>query len=251
LIANDLVDEKDGKFFHKETWEELKQIVAKMSKSLKNVVNPDDIVNEYWADALRLYEMYMSDFKDSAPWDTKNIVWVSRFLDKVWNLFENGKLWVDDEESMKLLHKTIKKIWEDIENYKFNTAIASLMILVNYWTPKDENKATEWKKVFAQLLHPFAPHIAEELWSMLGNKDSIFNASWPKYDSNLVKDDVVVIWVQVLWKLRWEIEINVNDAKEDIISRAKEVESVKKWLEGKEILKEIYVPGKIVNIVVK
>lgn len=251
LIANDLVQEKDGKYFHKETGEELIQIVAKMSKSLKNVVNPDDIVNEYWADALRLYEMYMSDFKDSAPWDTKNIVWVSRFLDKVWNLFENGKLWVDDEESMKLLHKTIKKIWEDIENYKFNTAIASLMILVNYWTPKDENKATEWKKVFAQLLHPFAPHIAEELWSMLGNKESIFKASWPKYDENLVKDDVVIIWVQVLWKLRWEIEINVNDAKEDIISRAKEVESVKKWLEGKEVLKEIYVPGKIVNIVVK
>lgn len=251
LIANDLVQEKDGKYFHIETGEELTQIVAKMSKSLKNVVNPDDIVNEYWADALRLYEMYMSDFKDSAPWDTKNIVWVSRFLDKVWNLFENGKVWEKDEESMKLLHKTIKKIWEDIENYKFNTAIASLMILVNYWTPKDENKATVWKKVFAQLLHPFAPHLAEELWSMLWNKDSIFNASWPKYDENLVKDDVVVIWVQVLWKLRWEIEINVNDAKEDIISRAKEVESVKKWLEGKEVLKEIYVPGKIVNIVVK
>lgn len=251
LIANDLVQEKDGKYFHKETGEELTQIVAKMSKSLKNVVNPDDVVNEYWADAFRLYEMYMSDFKDSAPWDTKNIVWVSRFLDKVWNLFENGKLWDKDEDAMKILHKTIKKVWEDIENYKFNTAISSLMILVNYWTPKDEKLSNEWKNVFAQLLHPFAPHIAEELWNMLWNKESIFKASWPKYDLNLVRDDVVIIWVQVLWKLRWEIEINVNDAKEDIISRAKEVESVKKWLEGKEILKEIYVPGKIVNIVVK
>lgn len=251
LIANDLVKEENGKYFHIETWEELSQIVAKMSKSLKNVVNPDDIVNEYGADSLRLYEMYMSDFKDAAPWDTKNITWVYRFLEKVWNLFEKGKIWEKDEESMKLLHKTIKKVWDDIENYKFNTAIASLMILVNYGHPKDETLAKEWKSTFARLIHPFAPHIAEELWEMLGNSESIFLAAWPKYDEAMTKDDVIVIWVQILGKLRGELEINVADSKEDILSRAKQVESVQKWLEGKEIVKEIYVPGKIVNIVIK
>lgn len=251
LIANDLVEEKDGKFFHKETKEELTQIVAKMSKSLKNVVNPDDIVKEFGADTLRLYEMYMCDFKDSAPWDTKNIIWVKRFLDKVWNIYENGKNWNDDKEAMKNLHKTIKKVWEDIENYKFNTAIAQMMILANYWTPSDEKLKREWLEKFVIILHPFVPHFAEELWEMLWNKESIFNANWPKYDENLTKDDVIIIWVQVLWKLRWELEINVADNKDDIISRAKEVEWVKKWLEWKEIVKEIYVPGKIVNIVVK
>lgn len=251
LIANDLVEEKDGKFFHKETKEELNQIVAKMSKSLKNVVNPDDIVKEFGADTLRLYEMYMCDFKDSAPWDTKNIIWVKRFLDKVWNIYENGKVWDDDKTAMKNLHKTIKKVGDDIENYKFNTAIAQMMILANYWTPSDENLKRGWLEKFAIILHPFVPHFAEELWEMLWNKESIFNAKWPKYDENLTKDDVIIIWIQVLWKLRWELEINVADNKDDIISRAKEVEWVKKWLEWKEIVKEIYVPGKIVNIVVK
>lgn len=251
LISNDLVEENDGKFFHKETKEELNQIVAKMSKSLKNVVNPDDIVKEYWADTLRLYEMYMCDFKDSAPWDTKNIVWVKRFLDKVWNILENGKIWEDDKTAMKTLHKTIKKVWEDIENYKFNTAIAQMMILANYGTPSSQELKQEWLESFALILHPFVPHFAEELWERLGKKESIFHASWPEYDESLTVDDEVVIWVQVLWKLRWELAINVAENKEIILQKARELESVAKWLEGKEIVKEIYVPGKIVNIVVK
>lgn len=251
LIANDLVEEKDGKFFHKETWEELKQIVAKMSKSLKNVVNPDDIVKEYGADTLRLYEMYMCDFKDSAPWDPKNIIWVRRFLDKVWNIFENGKNGVDDKEAMKNLHKTIKKVWEDIENYKFNTAIAQMMILANYGTPKDEALKKQWMEKFVLILHPFVPHFAEELWEKIGNTQSIFHANWPEYDEKLTIDDEVIIGVQVLWKLRGELAIHRDENKEIILAKAKEVESVVKWLEGKEIVKEIYVPGKIVNIVVK
>ena len=152
---------------------------------------------------------------------------------------------------MKNLHKTIKKVSDDIENYKFNTAIAQMMILANYWTPKDEKLKREWLEKFAIILHPFVPHFAEELWEMLWNKTSIFNAEWPKYDESLTKDDVIIIWVQVLWKLRWELEINVADNKDEIIKRAKEVEWVKKWTLWKEIVKEIYVPGKIVNIVVK
>lgn len=253
LVANDLVEEKDEKFYEISTWEEVERIVSKMSKSLKNVVNPDDVVKEYWADALRLYEMYMSDFKDAAPWDTKNIIWVFRFLEKAERLYTfEAKISTEtDEKSMKLLHKTIKKVAEDIENYKFNTAIAQLMILVNNWLPNDETNKKIFKEYLAIMLNPFAPHLGEELWERLGNNTSIHFASWPKYDENLVKDDVVVIWIQVLWKLRWELEISITEDKDSILSKAREIESVKKWLEWKEIVKEIYVPGKIVNIVVK
>lgn len=251
LIASDLVFEENWKFFHKETKKEVKQVIAKMSKSLKNVVNPNDIVEEFWADSLRLYEMSLWDFKDSSPWDTKNIIWVKRFLDKVWDLFEKDRFWENDETAMKNMHKTIKKVWEDIENYKFNTAISSLIILVNYGTPKDEDKKNLWLKNLLIILHPFAPHLAEELYKKLWNKESIYLASWPKYDENMTIDNEVVIWIQVLGKLRWELKISLDENKDEILKKAKEIESVTKWLEWKEIVKEIYVPGKIINIVVK
>ncbi len=252
LVAVDLVEEKDWKYYHKETWEELKKVIAKMSKSLKNVVNPDDIINEYWADSLRLYEMYMADFKDSAPWDTKNIIWVRRFLEKVERLYTSeAKIAKDDNEAMKLLNKTIKKVEEDIENYKFNTAIAQLMILVNNWLPKDENKKQEFKEKLAIILSPFAPHLVEELWERLWKKESVFFASWPEYDKKLVVDDTIKIAVQVLWKVRWTIEITKDEDKESVLEKAKNNEWVKKWISWKEIIKEIYVPWKIVNFVVK
>lgn len=253
LVAVDLVEEKDWKYFEISTWEEVKRIVSKMSKSLKNVVNPDDIVNEYGADSLRLYEMYMADFKDSAPWDTKWIIWVVRFLEKAERLFwyEAKISTEDDKTTMKLLHKTIKKVEEDIENYKFNTAIAALMILVNNWLPKEQNLQIKWKNIFARLLHPFAPHLAEELWERLWEKNSIFFSVWPKYDENLVVDDEVTIWVQIMWKVRWQITIWVSESQESVLEKAKANEDVAKWLEGKELVKVIYVPWKILNIVVK
>lgn len=253
LVAVDEVEEKDWKYFEIKTWEELNKIISKMSKSLKNVVNPDDIVAEYWADSLRLYEMYMADFKDSAPWDSKNIIWVRRFLDRVNSIFtwELEKFAESDEKSMKILHKTIKKVGEDIENYKFNTAIAQMMICVNEWFPKDEKLQNEWKEKFVIILHPFAPHLAEELWEKLWEKNSILFASWPKYDEKLVVDDTIIIWVQVLGKLRWEIEIWIDEEQSSVLEKARNNEWVKKWLEWKEILKEIYVKWKIVNIVVK
>ncbi len=282
LVANDEVEEKNWKFYEIKTWEELTQIVSKMSKSLKNVVNPDDIINEFWADSLRLYEMYMADFKDSAPWDSKNIVWVRRFLDRVNSLYtwELEKFAETDEKAMKILHKTIKKVWEDIENYKFNTAIAQMMICINEWIPKNDDLQREWKEKFLIILHPFAPHLAEELYSQLiitnyelqvnednannqlidswsGQewqkdwKSSIFFASWPKYDEKLVLDDTITIWVQVLGKLRWEIEISVDEEQTSVLEKARNNEGVKKWLEWKEIVKEIYVKWKIVNIVIK
>ena len=253
LVAVDLVEEKDWKYFEISTQKEVKKIISKMSKSLKNVVNPDEIVNQYWADSLRLYEMYMADFRDSAPWDTKWIIWVVRFLEKVERLFGfEAKISNEsDESTMKLLHKTIKKVSEDIENYKFNTAIAALMILVNNWLPKDENLQKDWKNIFIRILHPFAPHLAEELWERIWEKESVFFSSWPKFDEKMVIDDEVTIWVQVMWKVRWEIKISVNEDKESVLEKAKQNEDVKKWLDWKEIVKEIYVPGKILNIVIK
>jgi len=255
LLANDLVEEKNEKFYEIETWEEVDRIVSKMSKSLKNVVNPDDVIKEYWADALRLYEMYMSDFKDAAPWDTKNIIWVFRFLEKVERLFTfEAKISTEeDKNTIKLLNKTIKKVGEDIENYKFNTAISALMILVNNWLPNDLELQREWRKNLLILLNPFAPHLAEELWERMNKQkvESIHFESWPKFDENMLVDDEVTIAVQVLGKVRWQLNISVNENKDIILTKARELESVKKWLEGKEIVKEIYVPGKIVNIVIK
>lgn len=255
LLANDLVEEKDGKYYEIETGEEVDKIVSKMSKSLKNVINPDDIVEEYGADSLRLYEMYMAEFKDAAPWDTKGIIWVRRFIEKAERLFTSeAKISTeDDKDTMKLLHKTIKKVQNDIENYKFNTAIASLMILVNNWLPKDIELQREWRKTFLVLLNPFAPHLAEELWERMNkNKvESISLESWPKYDEAMTIDDTVTIWVQVLGKLRWTIEINKDEEQTSVLEKARNNEEVAKWLEWKEIVKEIYVPWKIVNIVVK
>lgn len=253
LIANDLVEERDWKYFEIESGEEVDRIISKMSKSLKNVVNPDDIVEEYGADSLRLYEMYMAEFKDTAPWDTKNIIWVRRFLEKSERLFtpEAKISQEDDDSTIKLLHKTIKKVENDIEEYKFNTAIASLMILVNNWLPKDEKIQTEWKSIFVRLLHPFAPHLAEELWEQSWETKSIFLSTWPKYDEKLTIDDTIKIAVQVLGKVRWDIEISKDESKDSVLEKAKNNPDIIKWLDWKQLVKEIYVPGKIVNFVVK
>lgn len=255
LIPNDEVEEKDGKFFDTNTWDELNQIVAKMSKSLKNVVNPDDIVKEYGADALRLYEMYMSDFKDSAPWDTKNIIGVVRFLEKAEKLFTSeARLSSENNEfTMKLVHKTIKKVSEDIENYKFNTAISALMIMVNNGLPTEIELQREWRSTFCRLLHPFAPHLAEELWERMHKEtvESIFFAPWPEFDEAMTIDTTLTIWVQILGKLRGTIEVQKDEPQNSVLAKAKENPDVIKWIDGKEIVKEIYVPGKIVNIVIK
>lgn len=255
LLANDLVEEKDWKYFEISSWEEVTRVVSKMSKSLKNVVNPDEIVEEFWADSLRLYEMYMAEFKDSAPWDSKWIIWVRRFLEKSERLFtaEAKISSEEDKETMKLLHKTIKKVEEDIQNYKFNTAISALMILVNNWLPNDKELQREWRKSFLIILNPFAPHLAEELWERM-NKDkvnSLHFETWPKYNPEMIIDDVIKMAVQVLWKVRWEIEIQKDEQKEKVLEIAKNNPEVKKWIEWKEIVKEIYVPWRIINIVVK
>ena len=224
----------------------------KMSKSKGNVVNPDDVVAEYGADTFRLYEMSMADFKDPAPWNTDAIIGVRRFLEKVWkNFAEEPKFSDDDMKAMKLLHKTIKKVGEDIENYKFNTAISALMILMNGGIPKDAEMQAEWKEGFLTLLHPFAPHLAEELWEKLGKKGSVYGAKWPEYEDFMIADDEVTIAVQINGKLRGSYPFLAGVSQEEASAIVSEKEEIAKWLAGKTIVKEIFIPNKLLNIVVK
>lgn len=228
----------------------------KMSKSLKNVVNPDEVIREYGADALRLYEMFMGPLDMVKPWSTKGVEGVFRFLNRVWRMFHNNKeetFFVDDTEPSleltKLLHRSIKKVGEDIENLSFNTAISQMMIFVNEITPLE----TRPKKIltpFLLLLAPFAPHLAEELWEKLGNKNTLAKEQFPSYDSKFLEDEEIKIVVQVNGKLRGEFLAPKDIHEKDAIAKAKAVEKVIPFLEGKTIRKEIYVAGKLVNLVV-
>jgi leucyl-tRNA synthetase len=252
LVAVDLIEEREGKFYEKATGIEVKQVVAKMSKSLKNVINPNDIVREYGADTLRLYEMSMSGFTDAAPWNPEAIIGVRRFLDKAHTLFIEGHIVAKDEmKAMKLLHKTVKKVGEDIVDYKFNTAISALMILLNEGLPTDIEFQIEWKEKFALLLHPFAPHMAEELWNLLGKSGSIYEAEWPEYEEFMLVDDEVTIAVQVNGKLRGTLTCLNGVMQEEVSSLAHEDPDITKWIEGKILVKEIYIPNKMLSIVVK
>lgn len=252
LVAVDLVEGREGKYFETSTGKEVNQVVAKMSKSLKNVINPNDIVREYGADTLRLYEMSMGAFTDTAPWNPEAIIGVRRFLDKTYTTFTEGKnLSKDDIKSMKLLHKTVKKVGEDIVGYKFNTAISALQILLNEGLPKDNEFQKEWKEKFTILLHPFAPHMAEELWSLIGNTTSIYGATWPEYDEFMLVDDEVIIAVQVGGKLRGTFTFLNGVGQEEVSAVIRADEGIKKWIDGKEIMKEIFIPNKMLSIVVK
>ena len=222
----------------------------KMSKSRGNVVNPDDIVNEYGADTMRLYEMFIGDFEKAAPWNTASIKGCRRFLERYWNLQTIVK---GDGFSKKLessFHKTIKKVSDDIENLKFNTAIAALMGLMNEIS--DAGSITkEELKVFTILLNPFAPHITEEVWDILHFGGLVADQKWPEYDETKCKDDTVEIVVQVNGKLRLRMSVDAGISKEDAISSAKAEKKIADEIANKQILKEIYVPGKLVNIVAK
>lgn len=223
----------------------------KMSKSKGNVINPDDYVAKYGADTVRVYEMFMGPFDQSIAWDDKGVVGVYRFLDKVWNLQEKVSDIKADKETESLLHKTIKKIGQDIEDMRFNTAISQLMIMAN---ALDKQEKID-KNIFANfvlLLAPFAPHMAEELWSVLDNKDSLSHAKWPEYDESLAKDEMVKIGIQINGKLRDEIELETDtepsdEVKEKVLAQDK----VKKYTQDKEVIKFIHIKNKIISIVVK
>ncbi len=224
----------------------------KMSKSRGNVVNPDDVVNEFGADTLRLYEMFIGDFEKAAPWSNAGIKGCRRFIERYWNL---QSILVDGEairpEMENSFHKAIKKVSYDIENLKFNTAIASLMALMNVIAEKGSINKAELS-VFTMLLNPFAPHVTEEVWSeMKLGEGMVTEQPWPKYDESKCKDDVIEIVVQVNGKVRTRLSVAADIQKDDAIALAKAEDRIAAEINGKNVVKEIYVPGKLVNIVVK
>ena len=224
----------------------------KMSKSRGNVVNPDDVVNEFGADTLRLYEMFIGDFEKAAPLSNAGIKGCRRFIERYWNL---QSILVDGEairpEMENSFHKAIKKVSYDIENLKFNTAIAALMALMNVIAEKGSINKAELS-VFTMLLNPFAPHVTEEVWSeMKLGEGMVTEQIWPKYDESKCKDDVIEIVVQVNGKVRTRLSVAADIQKDDAIALAKAEDRIAAEINGKNVVKEIYVPGKLVNIVVK
>ena len=251
---------------------------VKMSKSLGNVINPDEIVKLYGADTLRVYEMFVGPFEDTAVWNTESIIGSRRFIEKVWRIGEKVKSSAESSfagslsprargalplgssacetprqgnsvELTKLLHKTIKKVGEDIEAMRFNTAISAMMILA---TEMEKSESVDVKdfKTFLKILAPFAPHITEEIWYKLGEKKTIHNSEWPKWDEKLIKDEEIKIAVQVNGKVRAEMLIGINENEEEVKQKALSDEKVVHFISGKEIKKVIYVKNRLVNIVI-
>lgn len=230
--------------------------IEKMSKSMYNVVNPDMIVEKYGADTLRLYEMFLGPINQSKPWDSNGIDGCFRFLRKVWNLFypQNGDWAVTDSEptkdNLKTLHKLIKKVTEDIEEFSYNTSIPAFMIAVGEWA---QQKCTcrSVLEQFVILLAPFAPHIAEELWHTLGHTTTVCDAQWPQFDEQYLKEDKQTLSISFNGKTRFTLDFAADATKEQIQEAALTAEQSQKHLEGKQVVKVIVVPGRIVNIVVK
>jgi len=253
----------------------------KMSKRWGNVITPDDIIPKFGADVLRMYEMFMGPFDIVKPWSITGVEGMRRFAEKVWKIVtqdENVSISETDISKVQVkMHKTIKKVTEELESFRFNTSIAAIMEYVNLLrevgqkhteqetTPNaiepegntnnanSKNEWTEALKVLVQLLAPFAPHMAEELWvEYLGQPFSIHASTFPSFDPQLTEDEEVTIVVQVNGKLRANLTVQKDEAidKEKIIQMARENESIKKWVEDKEIKNEIFVPGKLVNFVI-
>jgi len=229
--------------------------VEKMSKSKYNTVNPDDLVLKYGADTFRMYEMFLGPVEMSKPWDTKGIEGVHRFLKKFWRLFADetkGLIVTNDEptaEELKVLHKTIKKIEEDTERFSFNTAVSSFMIATNELTDLKCHKLSVLEPLLV-LLTPYAPHIAAELWSLIGHTDSILDASYPEFEAKYVAETSKEYPISINGKLRTTINIDLDAAQPEVEKMVLKNEVVQKWLEGKPPKKIIFVKGKMVNVVV-
>jgi leucyl-tRNA synthetase len=229
----------------------------KMSKSLGNVVNPDEMIDGYGADAVRLYEMFMGPLEAMKPWSTKGVEGVSRFLDRVWRLV------VDEEDrpnaslvnetpsndTLRMLHQTIKKVTDDLESLRFNTAISQMMVLTNELTPL-ERRPRAAVETLVLLLAPFAPHMAEELWQRLGHPESLAYQPWPPYDPARILAETVTVAVQVNGRLRATLELPRGSAQQAAQEAALADERVKRFVDGAQIKKAIYVPDKLLNLVV-
>jgi len=224
----------------------------KMSKSLGNVVNPDDVIKEFGADSLRLYEMFMGPLEMVKPWSTTGTIGIRKFLDKVWRLFEQKPLndTPPSAEVLKILHQTIKKVGNDINNLSFNTAISQMMIFTNAMQDKEMlNK--QCMAEFLKILAPFAPHLAEELWENLGNKTSIHLEKWPQYDEKYLVENTMTIVFSINGKPRDTVQVAKDTTKDVLEKMAMENEKIKRNIEGKKIVKVIVVPNKMINIVVQ
>lgn len=223
----------------------------KMSKSKGNVINPDDIVRDFGADSFRVYEMFMGPFDQTAPWSMESIRGCSKFLDRVWALQD---FLVDGDEYSKefenMMHKAIKKVGNDIEEMKFNTSVSTFMTMVNEFSKAKRINKKEFE-TFIQLLNPFAPHMTEELWERLGHTNSIAYEPWPKYDESKTIDDLIDLPIQVNGKLRANIDIQKDEDESSVKEKVHQDKKIQDYIQGKEIVKEIYVPNRIYNIVVK
>jgi leucyl-tRNA synthetase len=225
----------------------------KMSKSRGNVINPDSVIAEYGADTLRLYEMFMGPLEKMKPWSMNGVKGVYNFISRAYRFFgekQNWSLTSEDLETEKLLHKTIKKVTLDIEGMHFNTAISQMMIFNNHCI-KAGKVAPTTVKIFAQILSPFAPHMGEELWQMTGEKKSLAYSTWPSFNEALTKDDSITMAVQINGKTRTTIEVDAGISKDDFLALIKQDEKVQKYLAEGTLVKEIYVPGKICNLIIK
>jgi leucyl-tRNA synthetase len=222
----------------------------KMSKSRGNVVNPDDIVREYGADTMRLYEMFIGDFEKSAPWNPQSIKGCKRFLDRFAALTDLAKGSGVTEALDRPMHKMLKKVTSDIDDMKFNTAIAAMMAFINEVYEVGTLTRDELS-TFATVLSPFAPHLAEEVWEKMGHTDLVSLAAWPKYDDSKTKDDTVAVPVQINGKTRSVISLPAGFDKETALKAAKTDEKIAAALADKTLVKEIVVPGKIINLVVR
>jgi len=230
----------------------------KMSKSRGNVINPDEIIDRFGADTFRMYEMFMGPLTRTKPWSTSSIDGIHRFLNRVWNLIVdiNGQLKVDIEDVkpdlkiLILLNKTIFKIAEDTENLRFNTAISQFMIFINEFS-KLKSKPKSSLETFLQLLNPYAPHITEEIWKILGNTNELAYAKFPEYEEKYLVEDIVKMVVQINGKVRGAFDIS-RDSEDDVcISEAMKLENVQRFLEGKTIVKQFVIKNRIVSFVVK
>jgi leucyl-tRNA synthetase len=214
------------------------------------VINPDDIIDTFGADSLRIYEMFMGPFGQAIAWSTDNLVGARRFVERIWKLSQTGTWSSESGGSLDTLyHQSVKKVSDDIEDFKFNTAISQLMILLNAME-KEKEIPREYFLGFLKILAPFAPYVSEEIWEALGEKTSIHREAWPMFDPKKIISENITIGIQVNGKLRGDMEIARTEGAEEVKKIALAKPEIQKWTEGKEPKKIIYVEGKIVNIVV-
>ena len=255
--TDEVIQTGEDTFEEKGTGEKLERVIAKMSKSLKNVINPDEMIEQYGADSCRMYEMFMGPLDMSKPWNTQGLIGIFRFLEKIWAISEkeliscpvNDTSTPEHTEITKLLNKTIKKVTEDTASLNFNTAISQMMIFVNRVSKCTTVPQFAWE-AFVKLIAPYAPHIAEELWEKLGYTETIAYQHWPMSVGKYCVDSECTIVVQVNGKMRDKFQAALDLSKQELEAAALKTEGAQRFLDGKQPKKVIVVPNKLVNIVV-